>query len=145
MGDRMIAACVVSVGTDTDTVSRAIASSLAAAGFSVTWLVVGDAPGPESRLPIAVERLDVAQAPESVRPAVRRAYSVWQRCRARAFDLICYPDRRRCPWGGRACWDPQGPGSPFGATVRQPSHWITSEGWLTAVDDFRNWLVREAA
>jgi hypothetical protein len=31
------------------------------------------------------------------------------------------------------------------ASARQPSHSIMSEGWLAALDDFRNWLIREAA
>jgi hypothetical protein len=34
---------------------------------------------------------------------------------------------------------------PFGPTAGHPSHLIMSEGWLAALDDFRNWLVREAA
>lgn len=32
----------------------------------------------------------------------------------------------------------------FAATARHPSHLIMSEGWLTSLDDFRNWLIRQA-
>jgi hypothetical protein len=33
----------------------------------------------------------------------------------------------------------------YAATARQPSQWIMSEGWLTSLDNFRPWLIREAA
>jgi hypothetical protein len=64
---------------------------------------------------------------------LRRTYSSWAH-------------KKKVPGQGHRADDgPQWSADAAYATARQPSQWITSEGWLAALDDFRNWLIREAA